>query len=59
MLSLHHVGFNPHAREGRDGITTGSRYGDYTRFNPHAREGRDLLQRATVLLLTLFQSTRP
>ena len=51
-------GFNPRAREGRDGLAaTGTVV--FTSFNPRAREGRDLSDMRMTIGLLLFQSTRP
>ena len=52
------TGFNPRAREGRDGQLHSVLLAS-SGFNPRAREGRDASVQRGVYFLMMFQSTRP
>ena len=57
-MRIEHIGFNPRARVGRDcaGVAAPCAQGC---FNPRARVGRDIMIFCLIVVLILFQSTRP
>ena len=53
-----YIGFNPHARVGRDKMHYRTTF-ESRCFNPHARVGRDLTPHWLPVPYWWFQSTRP